>query len=508
MKKSIWLTCTIALLAPCSQVLAQPAQLLDLRALKKIAEVDNRFQSYNIEMVEVTGGKFWAPYGGPPGEVYRQRPPIDLANPRLRQLAQLLAPAYVRVSGTWATNAYLPAEGEAVAAPPPGYKQVLTRDMWRGVVAFSKALDAPVVTSFAAGVGTRDAAGVWTTVQAQRRIDLTRSAGGKIFAAEFFNEPNMPFASDMPKGYSAADYVRDFKVFHDWAKREAPDMLILGPGSVGEGSMAAHLPPKLLAMMRGVNSDAMMAGTAGEIDAVSYHYYGGGSPRCASQGMSAPDPADALSETWLSGTLKEQAYYARLRDKYDPGKPMWLTETAQAACGGSPWASTFRDSFRYVSQLGQLAQQGVRVVMHNTLAASDYALIDGDTLMPRPNYWAAVLWAKLMGPSVLAAPVATSSDVRIYAQCLRGKPGAVALVALNLGSGSQSLSPGKDALAYTVTAASLDDRTVLINGVAPSVNDAGDVTELTPRRVTTRMTLPPQSISFIAVANARNASCT
>jgi heparanase 1 len=287
MKKFFRLAYLMTVIAPWwSMSSAQPIQALNLSALPKIAEVDNRFQSYNIEMVEVTGGRFWAPYGGPPGEVYRERPPIDLSNPRLRQLARLLAPAYLRVSGTWATNTYLPAEGEVVTAPPAGFKQVLSRDMWRGVINFSNAVDAPIVTSFAAGAGTRDAAGVWTDAQAQRRIDLTRNAGGRIAAAEFFNEPNMPFASDMPKGYSAADYVRDFRVFHTWARQQAPGMLILGPGSVGEGSMLGHLPPYLVTVMRAVTSDAMMGGTAGSLDVVSYHYYGSGSQRCAAQGMS------------------------------------------------------------------------------------------------------------------------------------------------------------------------------------------------------------------------------
>src|SRR5580704_7484392 len=99
MRKLVRLACKMALLAPCWSMLS--AQSLNLSALPKIAKIDNRFQSYNIEMVEVTGGRFWAPYGGPPGEVYRQRRPVDLSNPRLRQLARLLAPAYVRVSGTW-----------------------------------------------------------------------------------------------------------------------------------------------------------------------------------------------------------------------------------------------------------------------------------------------------------------------------------------------------------------------------------------------------------------------
>jgi hypothetical protein len=31
--------------------------------LRPIATIDPRFQSYNVEMVEVTGGRFWSPYG-------------------------------------------------------------------------------------------------------------------------------------------------------------------------------------------------------------------------------------------------------------------------------------------------------------------------------------------------------------------------------------------------------------------------------------------------------------
>ena len=86
-----------------------------------------------------------------------------------------------------------------------------------------------------------------------------------------------------------------------------------------------------------------------------------------------------------------------LRDRFEPGKPIWLTETGETGCGGNPWASTFTDTFRYVEQLGRVARLGVQVVMHNTLSASDYALIDEDTLEPRPSYWAALLWKRLMG---------------------------------------------------------------------------------------------------------------
>jgi heparanase len=83
----------------------------------RIGTVDSRFQSYNIEMLEITGGDFWKPYtktasaaptpqgtqpsvpSGMNPAMYQYRPPIDL-NPRLRKLAAALGPAYVRVSGT------------------------------------------------------------------------------------------------------------------------------------------------------------------------------------------------------------------------------------------------------------------------------------------------------------------------------------------------------------------------------------------------------------------------
>src|SRR5690349_23493075 len=94
---------------------------IDATSMRRIGTVDERFQSYNIEMVEVVGGRFWKPYGAnatssnnqanahEPGatpvgmdpNLYQYRPPIDLSNPRLRKLAAALGPAYVRISGTW-----------------------------------------------------------------------------------------------------------------------------------------------------------------------------------------------------------------------------------------------------------------------------------------------------------------------------------------------------------------------------------------------------------------------
>jgi heparanase 1 len=139
--------------------------------------VDERFQSYNIEMVEVIGGRFWKPYesttnkskprehapqegftpAGIDPNLYRYRVPIDLSNPRLRKLAAALSPAYARGSGTWANNAYFQdSENPAPANAPTGFSGVLTRKEWKGVIDFSHAVGAEVVTSVATGPGPRD----------------------------------------------------------------------------------------------------------------------------------------------------------------------------------------------------------------------------------------------------------------------------------------------------------------------------------------------------------------
>lgn len=473
-----------------------------LGSLSRIGTVDERYQSYNIEMVQVTGGRFWAPYGGPPGEMYRQRPPEDLANPRLRALARALGPAYVRISGTWANSTYLPAEGETVSAPPTGFNQVLTRDQWRGVVAFSKAVDARIVTSFPASPGARNADGSWNPEQAQRLVDLTRQAGGSIYGAELFNEPTIPTHGAFPKNYGVADFSRDFRIFRDWARKAAPGMKLTGPGGTAEGTMMKAGPTTK--SMGFLESEDLLKANPGSLDVVSYHFYGSVSQRCGSP-PSLKD--EALTPAWLDKTLIDAAYYGELRDRYEPGKPLWLNETAQAACGGSPWAATWLDTFRYLNQLGALAQKGVQVVAHNTLSASDYGLIDRDTMMPRPNYWAAVLWKRTMGPTVLASPASPSPDLRLYAQCLPARRGGVGLVAINTGKAAQSLSFGSAARTWTMTAASLEAKDVTINGHAPRVDARGALVGLAGAPVNRTLAIPGQSIAFIAVPAAANPAC-
>jgi heparanase len=491
--------------------------------MQKIGTVDTRFQSYNIEMVEVIGGRFWKPYGSKavateskggalPGidpSLFEQLKPADLSSPRLRKLAAALGPAYVRVSGSWANTVYFQdSDAPAPAMPPPGFGGVLTRAQWKGVVDFSKAVDAQIVTSFSTGAGVRNAAGVWTPAEGKKFLDYTESIGGSIAAAEFMNEPTFANVAGTSAGYDAAAYGRDFAVFQPFFRKAAPKAVLLGPGSIGEG---IDLVPGGTGMKMLSSKELLTAMGPNPVDAFSYHFYGTVSERCGASmgGKAGTTPDAALTEDWLGRTGTVEAFYAGLRDTYAPRKSMWLTETGQAACGGDRWASTYLDSFRYLDQLGRLAKLGVQVVMHNTLDASDYGLIDAGTLVPRPNYWAAVLWHNAMGTTVLDAGSDPSKTVRVYAQCMKGHKGGVTMLALNLSrTDAQTISLPQDAKRYMLTANDLLGKNVLLNGSELTLATNGDVPALAG--VATKkgdLPLPAASITFLTFERANNPAC-
>jgi hypothetical protein len=109
-------------------------------------------------------------------------------------------------------------------------------------------------------------------------------------------------------------------------------MLVLGPGSVGEtdGDWGAAY-----GIAHALKTRDLRAASGPGVDAFSYHHYGASSQRCAAMGSRSQTTADAaLSEEWLRRTDETLALYRRLRDEFEPGKPFWLAETADAACGG------------------------------------------------------------------------------------------------------------------------------------------------------------------------------
>jgi hypothetical protein len=512
----------------CGGAMADPVTVSPA-TMPQVATTDSRFQSYNVEMAEVIGGNFWKPYGQPAQNgghptraatsggdlqagqdptMFEARRPIDLTNARLRKLTAALGPAYVRVSGTWANTVYFhDADTPAPASLPQGFQGVLTRSQWKSVIDFARAVNASLITSFAIGAGVRDAAGAWTPDQARKLLAYTKAAGGEIAAAEFFNEPTMPEYGGAPTGYDATAYARDFAAFRAFAEKAASDMKIVGPAVVGEDGLLPATSGKAPTILK--TADLLSTSPRPVSDVFSYHFYGAASIRCASIGAGTQTTAEmALSDEWLARADRSYAFYGGLRDRFEPGKPIWITEIADAACGGNPWAKTFLDTFRYLDQHGRLARDGVSVAFHNTLASSEYGLLDQDTFMPHPNYWAALLWSRLMGPNVLD-PGPSRLGLHLYSQCLPGHPGGVTLLAINTSRTDQgSIQLPMAAERYALTAEKFESTRVRLNGQDLEIGADDQLPDLRGQHVEAgRLELAPTSISFFAIEDAGNRNC-
>jgi hypothetical protein len=156
-----------------------------------------------------------------------------------------------------------------------------------------------------------------------------------------------------------------------------------------------------------------------------------------------------------------------------------------------------------------MAQRGVQVVMHNTLDASDYGLLDENTLAPRPDYWGALLWRKLMGTTVLNPGAFSAAGLHVYAHCLREKPGGVTVLVINANrTAPQSIDVPLAAERYTITAGSLLSKQVQLNGNELSLGADDALPQLTGTPTAAgNLIFTPASITFLAIPSANNSAC-
>ena len=493
--------------------------------LKALREVNPRLMSYNVEFAEVTGGTFWKAYT--PGQVagteefkveasadgiasmYKDLmqvyPPIDLYNEKLRKLAKDLGPAWVRVSGTWATKTYYDFDGTTNGKVPEGYLNVLTKEQWIGVLDFVKAIGAKLMISLANCPGLHSAEEPWNPSEAEKIFGLSKEYGVPINAAEFANEPNMLEETGFPKGYTAADYRRDQDLFFKWLRANDPDCICVGPSSVGEGlSLGMDEDGKSGGVEQLVGENCSTAelldGTTEPLDVFSYHYYNGVSERLASvmpQGHWLAEEAN--TEEYLDVALNCARVYVPTRDKYCPGGEMWVTESGDAGGGGDTWASTYLDVLRTLNELGGFATITNGVIFHNTLASSDYGFLARQVFDPRPNYFAVLLWNRLMGTTVYDTAEPIREGAHVFAHSRKdGKDGVVYLVINNSLTETTTVELPKDAERYTLagengnvraTVMTLNDKPLVLGEnyslpeLAPVSQKAGTV-ELAPATCT------------------------
>ena len=499
---------------------------LELGNLETLRTVNPRLMSYNVEMTEVTGGTFWKAYTPeqiagtekfPPIQGFHEMAglmqwydPIDTTNPRLIKLAKELGPAWMRVSGTWATKTYYDFDGKGL--PNDGWQNRMTKEQWVNIIRFADEIGAKILISVANCEGLHHAEEPWNPSQAELIFNLSKELGHPIDAVEFTNEPNMLQITGFPVNYTAEHFRRDQDLFHKWVRENHPGTLIVGPCTTD--SSAVKMGPEATedtakggagiadALGNVATTDDLMEGCTEKLDVFSYHYYNGISERLESVMPNAHWQADqAHTEAYLAMAGRCARAFVPFRDKYVPGGEMWVTESGDAGGGGCTWASTYMDVLRTLNELGEFATVTDGVIFHNTLASSDYGFLKHGTFVPRPNYFAVLLWQQLMGTTVYNSGIAIGEGAHVFCHSRKdGKDGCAYLVINNSLEQVTTVELPKEATAYVLAGKDgFRSQIMTLNGRDLILDENDELPDLSGAAVSGTVEVAPGSCAFFVL---------
>jgi heparanase 1 len=476
---------------------------LHIDTSKVVATVDERYLSVAVDTAQVVGGRFWSEDGSVEFVGQERIPEYDFSRPRLRALAQELAPAFLRIGGTDADRVIYDMSDNPISEAPEGFEFVLTASQVDGVFDFAKALGYDVMFTLGAGKGTRDAEKAWTPDMARDLLEYISSNEYDVTLWELGNEWDLFFLHGV--AIPPSQVVADFAAARALLAEFYGDFMLGGVSSAYWPSLGEVTPVYL---------DFLQMGGAALIDVITWHYY----PQQSERGGSVvSDPWERgllLDPERLDIVLKWADEIADYRDANAPGKPIWLGETGHAQYGGQPGSSDkYEGTFWWLDQLGALARRGQQVSVRQTLSGSHYGLIDDATLDPRPDYWASVLWRRLMGQSVLDVERTAVDDyVRVYAHCTRERPGAVTALVINLDAdksvrieANAMTTSGKEL--YLLTSNALDSGDLELNGTLLR-DDNGVLPALDPKPIGNGpVDVPPRAMAFVVYPDAGASAC-
>ena len=302
-------------------------------------------------------------------------------------------------------------------------------------------------------------------------------------------------------------FIRDQDLFHGWVKENYPDTLLVGPctvdtmqmGGDDNGMSAAGVGA---AFGTTCSTDDLLDG-AKIIPAVfSYHYYHGISERLEAVMPNAHWKADqATTEPYLAMAGLAAKGAVPYRDKYMPGAEMWVTESGDAGGGGDTWASTYLDVLRTLNELGEFSTITDGVIFHNTLASSDYGFLDHHDYLPRPNYFAVLLWTRLMGNTCYASGEAIREGAHVYVHSRKdGKEGCCYLVINNSKTDVTTVELPGEAKAYVLAGKDgLRSRVMTLNGRDLVLGENDELPCLCGETVSGTVELAPATCAFFVL---------
>lgn len=468
--------------APVTPELSGEPPLVSVELGGAVHELDARFLSVALDTSQIVGGRWWSRSGAVEiGRGARRTAPFDLTRPELVSLARALGPAYLRVGGTEADHVYYDVERRAVGNDDearkdevsprelaPGFELALTAPTWDTLADFADTAGLDLMFTLNAGPGTRSRDGAWNGGNAEALLAYAHARGDRVPVWELGNEVNgYWFIHGLEQRVSGAQYAADIARARRAVRRWYPDARIAGPGSLYWPTVGEPLRPVFGMLEEFLEHGARAAEPA---DIISWHFYPQQSRRCPVATRRA-SREQLLEPNHLDEVGRWANELTALRDRHAPQAEVWLGETGNAQCGGEPGVSDrFVASLWWLDELGLAARRGQAVVVRQTLAGSEYGLLDDATLEPRPDYFASLLWKQLMGSTVLEVRAEGNPYLRVYAHCAANaaEPGAAVILAINTSTEREASLRVPEAatrgLAHRLSAPSLDSRTLWLEG--------------------------------------------
>ena len=179
---------------------------------------------------------------------------------------------------------------------------------------------------------------------------------------------------------------------------------------------------------------------------------------------------------------------------------MWVTESGDAGCGGNTWASTYADVPRTLNELGEFCTVTDGVIFHNTFASSDYGYLKHGTFVPRPNYFAALLWNRIMGSTVYDCGE-VSEGAHLYAHSRKDGKEGVAYLIINNSNETTTLELPKEAEVYMLAGETkLRSRVMTLNGNPLKLGENDELPALTPVKAAAgNLEIPATNCAFVVL---------
>ena len=455
---------------------------------------------------------------------------LDYDDPILLKLASRFGGSTFRVGGTEADLLYYNISGSS-SSPPWAPDHIVNRNdtldvrVWDRLYNFSRAADLKLLYDLNA-MGSRRTDNTWDSTNAEQLLAHIKSAGyhtqGVLAGFQFGNEPFLDGWMKTTHKVSGLQLAKDLRALHGLiaAHNLSSALPVLqGPDEACVGS-TDYWKNKVSCIPDQAHFAEFVPGASTVASSLSFHFY-----RFSGSGGCKLSAEDLIDVDKLGDYSAISVYMNAAKDLGHGDVPMVLSETSAVSCGGCKGVSdTFVHSLWFVDLLGRaVSKYRLHQLYRQALFGPDaYALVqtaNGRFARVTPDYFAALLWSRLVGSTILGV-TGGGGNLRLHAACSRTTAGGVAVVYANWAPTPVNVTLSADASGsvysgwreefhLTPTTGGLSSHDVSLNGGGA----LGVESDLTPQLVRPTVgnhgvvTLAGYSLGFIVLLNASALAC-